>query len=157
MKRLLLIAAALFVAGPVAAQEQDFFDRGAELPGIDSLAARLKLTERQRTELSALRDSFRTDSQKERRDFGAAASALKKGRQTGVPADSLGRLRASARTNGQALRNKAEGWGGKMRAKLTAEQQAEWDKWMQERRVKMREEVRQRQGGGGRGPGGAKK
>ena len=154
MKCFRLILAALLVASPLAAQERDFFDREADLPGVDSLVTRLKLSDRQRTELTALRDSFRTDSEKERKDFGRSASALRKGRQTGVPADSLGRLRAATRTSGQALRNKAEGWGAKMRGKLSPEQQAEWDKWMAERRAKVREGAQERRG---RAPGGSKK
>ena len=53
-----------------------------------------------------------------------------------------------------AFSNKAAGWGGKMRGRLTPEQQAEWDKWMAERRAKAREEMQERRS---RGPGGSKK
>ena len=144
MKCLGFISAGFLLAAPLAAQEPSMMDEFIDLPGIDSLAARLKLTDEQRTELAAMRDTFRTDTAKERQDFSAALDALRTGREEGVSSDSLAVLSTMAQSTGRALRVKVQDWTYRMKVKLTPDQQAEWNRWMDERRVLMREEVQER-------------
>ena len=140
MNCLRLISAGLLLAAPLAAQEPEMMDQFIDLPGIDSLAVRLKLTDEQRSELAALRDSFQTDSAREREGFAAALAALQTGREQGVSSDSLATLSTAAQATGRALRVKVQDWTYRMKVKLTPEQQAEWNKWMDERRAYVRGE-----------------
>jgi Spy/CpxP family protein refolding chaperone len=151
MKRLMMAAAVLCLAGPLAAQGPGRMGPPAGPPTMDELAARLKLTPAQRTEIAPLHASFVKETEPLRATARSEMGAVRSARQAGAPAESVSVHQAKARTAMGQLDERARTWHAQLETKLTEEQKAEWKRWQEERRQEMRERM---QGRGGQKPGG---
>ncbi len=137
MKALTMLAVALCVAGPLAAQGPGRMGRAGP-PTMDELATRLKLTPAQQAEIAPLHAAHVKEMEPFRETTRAEMAAARSARQSGAPAESVAVHQAKARTAMQEIRRRSELWQEQVSAKLTEEQKAEWKRWEDERRGERR-------------------
>ena len=137
MKAWTMMAAALCVAGPLAAQGPGRMEPAGP-PTMDELAARLKLTAAQRAEVAPLHAAHLKEMEPFRETARTEMAAARSARQSGAPAESVAVHQAKARTAMQEIRQRSGKWQEQLSAKLTDEQKAEWKRWEDERRAERR-------------------
>lgn len=137
MKAVTMMAAALCVAGPLAAQGPGRMEPAGP-PTMDELATRLKLTPAQRAEIAPLHAAHVKEMEPVRATARIEMAAARSARQAGAPAESVAVHQAKARTAMQEIRRRSEQWQEQLAAKLTDEQKAEWKRWEDERRATRR-------------------
>lgn len=147
MNRLMMAAVGLLLAAPLAAQGPGRMGPPPGPPTMDELATRLKLTTAQRAEIAPLHEAHLKEMEPFRATARSEMAAARAARQGSQPAESVAVHRAKAEEAMKAIRERSLKWQGQLEAKLTPEQQAEWNRWEQERRAQMRERRPGRDGG----------
>ena len=141
MTRWRIAAAALCLAGPLAAQQPGTTGPPAGPPTMDELATRLKLTPQQRNEIAPLHASFVKETEPMRATARAEMAAAHSARAAAAPADSVAAHENRARAEIERINRRAQTWQTELLTKLTEEQKAEWNRWQEERRQQMRQRM----------------
>ena len=141
MKRWMMGAAALCLAGPLAAQQPERMRQPPGPPTMDQLATRLKLTPQQRTEIAPLHASYIKETEPMRATARSEMAAARSALQAAAPAESVAVHETRARTEMERINRRAQTWQTELMTKLTDVQKAEWNRWQEERREQMRQRM----------------